>query len=236
MVVMLAMVVVVGVPPGIATLAFVPDSLLSHADVQLLHEAATAIKQSRLFQAEYSRHGGAHRLTDRPTGGKMILPADQRRVRIVEGFRAHLLAAANLPFLPDSRLRATAPRCRPSCEGGCRVMPQDGARHGGRCCGARPVHGLVPSIPHWLLQHDVHDAAHLSFLTLRAQLEHALQRELSGGGRPLRRVRFRRASRSTAVVVPRGASAAVAALPTFWHLLFCGGTCLRPRARGRTAE
>ena len=38
----------------------------------------------------------------------MILPADQRRVRIVEGFRAHLLAAADLPFLPDSRLRATA--------------------------------------------------------------------------------------------------------------------------------
>ena len=57
MVVLLAMVVVVGVPPGIATLAFVPDSLLSHADVQLLQEAATAIQQSNRGSSRRSTAG-----------------------------------------------------------------------------------------------------------------------------------------------------------------------------------
>ena len=69
---------------------------------------AEVAAMSQECRVPLSRHGGAHRSADRPMGGVLVLPPEQRRVQVVEGFRCHLDAAAPLPFPLDSRLRATS--------------------------------------------------------------------------------------------------------------------------------
>jgi hypothetical protein len=69
---------------------------------------AEVAAMSQECRVPLSRHGGAHRSADRPMGGVLVLPPEQRRVQVVEGFRRHLDAAAPLPFPLDSRLRASS--------------------------------------------------------------------------------------------------------------------------------
>ena len=59
---------------------------------------AEVAAMSQECRVPLSRHGGAHRSADRPMGGVLVLPPEQRRVSVVEGFRRHLDAAAPLPF------------------------------------------------------------------------------------------------------------------------------------------
>ena len=95
-------------PISASALSFLPPGLLSPSDNATYHTAVADIRASAVCPATYSRHGGAHRTADRPMGGVLVLPVEQRRVPIASGFRAHLDTAALLPFPYDSRLRASA--------------------------------------------------------------------------------------------------------------------------------
>ena len=91
-----------------SALAFLPPGTLSPAENATFHAAVEKIRAAAVCMVEHSRHGGAHRSADRPMGGVLVLPVDQRRVPIAVGFRAHLDAASLLPFPLDSRLRASS--------------------------------------------------------------------------------------------------------------------------------
>ena len=92
-----------------SSLDFLPLHFLSESDRSTF---SSAVADLRLFALaavpSYSRHGGSHRSADRPMGGLLVLPPDQRRVSVVQGFRAHLDAAAVLSFPLDQRLRASS--------------------------------------------------------------------------------------------------------------------------------
>jgi hypothetical protein len=94
--------------PEKSSLAFLPPDFLSSAEAQLVLEHTTLLRNRLLVSTTYSRHGGSHRSIDRPMGGILVLPPDQRRVSVTDGFRAHLDAASALPFPLDSRLRASS--------------------------------------------------------------------------------------------------------------------------------
>ena len=91
-----------------SALAFLPPGTLSPAENSTFHAAVDKIRAAAVCMVEHSRHGGAHRSADKPMGGILVLPVSQRRVPIAVGFRAHLDAAALLPFPLDSRLRASS--------------------------------------------------------------------------------------------------------------------------------
>ena len=91
-----------------SALAFLPPGTLSPTENATFHAAVAKIRAAAICATEHSRHGGAHRSADRPMGGVLVLPVNQRRVPIAIGFRAHLDAASLLPFPLDSRLRASS--------------------------------------------------------------------------------------------------------------------------------
>ncbi|MDC0526132.1 hypothetical protein OAO87_03940, partial [bacterium] len=91
-----------------ASLHCVPDGLLSNSTLDLFSSSVRSLRAAARVRATFSRHGGMHRSTDHPMGGLLVRPLHERRVRVEDGFRAHLDAAMDLPFLHDSRLRATA--------------------------------------------------------------------------------------------------------------------------------
>lgn len=84
-------------------------------------------------------------------GGLLVLPPEQRRVSVVDGFRQHLDAAAVLPFLLDARLRAAA-------------LPATAAFAVRRAVSLGPA---LPSFRADVRQHVVTDAAELRPLSLR---------------------------------------------------------------------
>ena len=88
--------------------AFVPTHLLDPVQWNLLHAATTRIAHAALVNTVHSRHGGHHRAADKPSGNLLVKPVDERRVHVVDGFREHIDAALTLPFMRDSRLRASA--------------------------------------------------------------------------------------------------------------------------------
>ena len=87
---------------------FLPAGLLSDDAVATIRDAVASVRSRDLVSVQYSRHGGAHRSADRPMGGVLVLPPEQRRVGIVDGMRQHLDAAAALPFPLHARLRASS--------------------------------------------------------------------------------------------------------------------------------
>ena len=91
-----------------SSLASVPDGILSNASVRAVKQHIIAVRSIAPCIVPYSRHGGAHRAADKPMGGKLVLPLEERRVSVEVGFRRHLDVAAPLPFPLDSRLRASA--------------------------------------------------------------------------------------------------------------------------------
>jgi hypothetical protein len=91
-----------------SSLAFVPAGTFNSSHTALFEQAIQALRGAAPCISEYSRHGGAHRSATRPMGGILVLPPEQRRVRVVDGFRTHLDAASLLHFPLDSRLRASA--------------------------------------------------------------------------------------------------------------------------------
>lgn len=92
-----------------SSLSFLPEGYLSPAHQALLDHAVSSIRLlAHCRSTPYVRHGGHHRSADRPMGGLLVLPLNERRVPIADGFRSLLDAASLLPFLPDSRLRASA--------------------------------------------------------------------------------------------------------------------------------
>ena len=92
-----------------SSLDFLPPGFLSASDRAIF---SSSVADLRLFAlapvSSYSRHGGSHRAADRPMGGILVLPPEQRRVSVVEGFRRHLDAASILGFPLDQRLRASS--------------------------------------------------------------------------------------------------------------------------------
>jgi hypothetical protein len=98
-------------PPVVSSssaLDFVPHDVFSSGEWLQYRVAVQTLAEANVLQPSYSRHDGAHRTGDHPSGGLLVLPLSQRRVPVAEGFRAHLNAATGLSFLPDARLRATA--------------------------------------------------------------------------------------------------------------------------------
>ena len=89
-------------------LRFIPDGLFSVSNSSEYAGAVSWLSSSRLVAVPFTRHGGGHRTSDQPMGGRLILPVEERRVRVAEGFRAHVDAALPLPFPFDSRLRGSA--------------------------------------------------------------------------------------------------------------------------------
>jgi hypothetical protein len=90
------------------SLDFLPSDFLSDADQAAFRAGVETVRTHAFFQVQYSRHGGAHRAADKPMGGVLVRPPDERRVPIVDGFRRHLNFAAGLPFPWDARLRTSA--------------------------------------------------------------------------------------------------------------------------------
>jgi hypothetical protein len=90
------------------SLSFLPADYLTAGQVALVTEVTHDLRLSLLFTPAYSRHGGGHRAADRPMGGVLVRPPEERRVSVQEGFRRHLDAAACLTFPMDSRLRASS--------------------------------------------------------------------------------------------------------------------------------
>ena len=78
------------------------------ANASLYNDMVAQLRGSVVQMAAFSRHGGAHRSTDRPMGGLLILQPHLRRVSTVVGYRAHVDKAAVLPFPLDARLRSSA--------------------------------------------------------------------------------------------------------------------------------
>jgi len=92
-----------------SSLDFLPPGFLSAGDKAIFSSAVADLQLVALAPVPaYSRHGGSHRSADRPMGGTLVLPPDQRRVSVVQGFRAHLDAASTLGFPLDQRLRASS--------------------------------------------------------------------------------------------------------------------------------
>ena len=94
--------------PETSSLHFLPPGTLTSDEVKTFADAVKEVRGRAYFLTPYSRHGGLHRAADKPMGSKLVRPPQERRVTVTEGFRAHLDAAIQLPFLPDARLRATA--------------------------------------------------------------------------------------------------------------------------------
>lgn len=91
-----------------SSLSCVPPGVLNDSHVSFYWERVEVLRSSRAVTVEFSRHGGTHRMADRPMGGVLVRPPEERRVSIVDGFRAHLDHAAVLPFPLDARLRSSA--------------------------------------------------------------------------------------------------------------------------------
>ena len=94
--------------PEASALRFLPSGHLSLLQVNAFLGAVAETRTLLQCRVQYSRHGGAHRSADRPMGSTLVLPRFDRRVTVVSGFRAHLDAAATVPFPLDSRLRDTS--------------------------------------------------------------------------------------------------------------------------------
>jgi hypothetical protein len=91
-----------------SSLDFLPAGTLDSAATASFHEAVAQMRSRALCKVTYSRHGGAHRSADRPMGSLLVAPLADRRVPVAAGFRLHLDGASQLPFLMDSRLRASS--------------------------------------------------------------------------------------------------------------------------------
>lgn len=91
-----------------SALDFIPAGLLSNKQRAKFAWGVEHIKVNAPCIVAYTRHGGSHRSADKPMGGRLVRPVEERRVRVSSGFRAHLDEAIQLPFPLDSRLRATA--------------------------------------------------------------------------------------------------------------------------------
>ena len=86
----------------------IPDGTFSSAELRFMQTRVDRTVELAWCTVAQTRHGGAHRAADKPMGSRLVLPVDERRVPIVDGFRPHLEFAATLPFPPDARLAAAA--------------------------------------------------------------------------------------------------------------------------------
>ena len=93
-------------PPG--ALAWLPDDSFGNGDADAYLAVVDELRLVLPAGVKFDRHGGRHRLADRPMGGVLVLPLHERRVPIADDMRGHLDAAAVLSFPPDARLRASA--------------------------------------------------------------------------------------------------------------------------------
>ena len=90
-------------------LLFLDDDVLTDEQHAYIHAWSDRIRDKvLLFKPSFSRHGGDHRSREMPLGQKLVLPPEQRRVRVTDNMRRHFQAAASLPFPPDSRLRPSS--------------------------------------------------------------------------------------------------------------------------------
>ena len=105
---LLAMLCIAHTVANIPPLAFLPDGHLSPDQWQTIMTVKQQRSERILCRVEYSRHGGSHRSADKPTGGVLVKPAHERRVRVVDNMRGHLDAASGLSFPLDPRLRSSA--------------------------------------------------------------------------------------------------------------------------------
>ena len=89
------------------SLAWLPDEILDDTHLHAYSNVVAELRAAIPAGVVYHRHQGRHRLSDRPMGGVLVAPVDERRVPIVDGMRAHFDAAVILPFPPDHRLRSS---------------------------------------------------------------------------------------------------------------------------------
>ena len=89
------------------SLAWLPDEVLDDTHLSTYSSVVAELRAAIPAGVVYHRHQGRHRLSDRPMGGVLVAPVEERRVPIVDGMRAHFDAAVILPFPPDHRLRSS---------------------------------------------------------------------------------------------------------------------------------
>ena len=98
-----------------------PLNILSPEQRHAHRTAVAGVRSLALAcRGEYSRHGGVHRATEKPMGSFLVIPVEERRVPVAEGFRLHLERAAGLTFPPEPRREALAggaPERRGVCRG-----------------------------------------------------------------------------------------------------------------------